>query len=111
MVGFRSTLATPRIPSVPNRRAIRGSAARSPRGVGLVEAGGVAVPLIVTLTVDGLAATSVGPVGRSMLTGTSTVPGPRPVTSRSTTRADPASRSRSALDPPMVTMTRSVVNS
>ena len=62
---------------------------------------------MVTVTLAGLAATSVVPAGRLAVTGTSWTPALRPVTSRSTTRAEADSRSRSAVEPPMVTRTRS----
>src|SRR5689334_6720264 len=107
-VGLRSTFATPRIPSVPNRRGM----VQLPDGAGpgavfgAAEAAGSGV--IVTVTFAGLAATSVSPVGRFALTGTSCGPAARPVTSRSTTSADADSRSRSAVEPPIVTSTRSV---
>ena len=63
---------------------------------------------IVTVTLGGLAATSVVPAGRFAVTGTGWAPALSPATSRSTTMAAPDRRSRSAVEPPIVTSTRSV---
>src|SRR4051794_8051011 len=111
MVGFRSTFATPRIPSVPNRRAIDqrpgvGEAAGLPAGEplddGLGLGGPIGTPLMTTVTLGGLAATSVVPGGTSAVTGTSDVPAASPVTSRRATSVSPDNRSRSAVEPPIV---------
>ena len=96
MVGLRSTLATPRMPSVPKRRAIGqrpalGEAAGLPAGLaladGLALGGRIGTPVMMTVTFGGLAATRVVPAGTSAVTGMSAVPEPRPVTSSSATRS------------------------
>ena len=114
-------LATPRIPSVPNSRAI------GQRLAGLADAAGLApalalvdglglpdsmgTPVMMTVTLGGIAATSVVPAGTFAVTGTSTVPEPRPVTSSSATIVDPetvkiggraADRQKNLLDPYVV---------
>ena len=109
IVGLRSTFATPRIPSVPNRRAT-GVSRPTRTAPGRVDPAGEADglgSLIVTVTFGGLAATRVIPAGRFAVTGTSWTPGLRPVTSRSTTSVAADRRSRSAVEPPIVTSTRS----
>src|SRR3954454_22345847 len=100
-VGLRSTLATPRIPSVPKSLAIGqrrplgeaaglAAALAFADGLGLGEA--IGTPVMMTVTFGGLAATSVVPAGRFAVTGTSTVPAPRSVTLSSATRAAPCRR-------------------
>ena len=71
-------------------------------------AGGDAIAVIVTWTVAGSAATSVVPVGRLAVTGTSWTPAESPVTSSVATTVEPDSRSRSAVEPPTVISTRSI---
>ena len=65
-VGFRSTLATPRMPSVPNSRGTAVS-----RRLGAGDAATEAGATTVTVTVGGSTSTSVRPAGRSTVTGTS----------------------------------------
>ena len=62
---------------------------------------------MVTLTVGGLAKTSVVVGGRfaGAVTATSVTPGPSPVTSSSATIVAPDNRSRPAFEPPIVSFT------
>ena len=72
MVGRRSTLAIPRIPSVPNRRgmAVSRPTAGEADGTHYGRADDGAGTEIVTVTLGGLAATRVVPAGRFAVTGT-----------------------------------------
>src|SRR5512134_1123294 len=113
------------MPSVPNRRGTVGRSSGKAwlrwldasatwlarQGAGLGEGGGglgdAGGGLIVTVIGLGLAPTRVSPVWRFAPTSTSWLPTSRPLTSRVTTRSAPESRSRSAIEPPIVTRTRS----
>ena len=92
-VGRRSTLATPRMPSVPKRRVID--------QVGL----GVGMTVTVTATEPGAMPRSVVPAGRVKTTVTSWVPGPRFVTSSVARRLVPSMAASVGRLPPRVTRT------
>ena len=115
VVGFRSTLATPRMPSVPNRRGTAGRLPRVPADGGQGVGDG---PATAPATAPGWRRSprsgwgsrrrASGPVGevrrdrhgvRARRRGRSR--------RRSATSAAPDSRSRSAIEPPIVTRTRS----
>ena len=96
--GLRSTLALPRMPSVPKRRPIAQGAA-----VGVGVGAGPVVSVTTTVTVFGLTATRLVPSGALKATSTTWLPGSRPATGTVALSAVGSTASSAALVPPRVT--------